>query len=158
MSEQVRTSLNKREGSPPTLRCITYNACRLLHRFIFATNHYWRRPLTMFLLFFPYLFMCKYLKYILTISVREGAQWEISKFFFQTSTDADLSCQGCQYRSEKFGRILKYTFTGQLDGGGVQKTRKVNFYSKNKKYILILLSRLLIRGIFDPYVMWPFES
>ena len=47
------------------------------------TTTYWRRPLTMFLLFFPYLFMCKYLIYISTISVREGAQWEISKFFFK---------------------------------------------------------------------------
>ena len=40
-------------------------------------------------------------------------------------------------RSEKFVGILKYTFPGQPDGGGVQKTRKVNFYSNNQKYILI---------------------
>ena len=74
------------------------------------------------LCFFPNLFTCKYLKYISTISVQEGAQWEISKFFFKPLLMQTWVIRWVN-RSEKFGRILKYTSPGQPDGGGVQKSK-----------------------------------
>ena len=57
-------------------------------------------------------------------------------FFFKPLLTQTWVVRGVN-RSENFGRILKFTFTGQPDGGGVQKARKVNFYCKNQKYILI---------------------
>ena len=95
-SEQVWTSLNKSEQVWTREKGHHHNyvASITMHAVFWCTVFFLLQTTTdadPSLYFFPNLFTCKYLKYISTISVREGAQWEISKFFFQTSELSGVS-------------------------------------------------------------------
>ena len=137
-TKHVSTSLNKSQQE----RRVTTTA--MLHHLqcmqppgaqcFFVTNHYWRRPLTMF---FFQIYSPANISNIYRPSQFEKVHSERFQRFFKPLLTQTWVVRGVN-RSEKFERLLKYTFPGQPDCGGVQKTRKVNFYCKNQKYILII--------------------
>ena len=123
-TKHVSTSLNKREGSPLPLCCITYNACSLLVHSVFfcykplltQTKHY-----VFFQIYSP-----ANISNIYRPSQFEKVHSErFQSFFLQTSTDADLSCQGCQ-KIRKFWKNTKGQIFSKCLIGAFTFSQKTN--------------------------------